>query len=122
MKSISLLPFYAGLFMVATLSCSRPVVAGTIQIVNENKKPLKLKISPEGSDTSEEYLIDLAGDHYTSVEVTAEQLGGKNYYRINGSTSLFGGTCKNLSIRKNYRITFQNDAIGTTCLAEEMVA
>lgn len=105
--------------VITSLFCTIPLQAGTVQVVNENKKPLKLKITPEGTDARQEYIIDLAADQYTSFEITSDQLGGKNYYTINGSTSIFSGTCKNLSIDKNYKVTFQNDQVGTTCLADE---
>jgi hypothetical protein len=94
--------------------------AGHIKIVNENKKPIKIKIVPVGKGTNKVEMKDLPGDHFYEFDVTPQMTQSKTRYAIEGETHVFlGDTCKNLSVEENYQVTFTDDVMGTTCLAEK---
>jgi hypothetical protein len=107
------------------LSLAHSAVAGRIDVVNENKKSLKIKIKAEGDDIKENlatYVKEIPAEHYSTFLVEATDLKGKSYYSIKGDTNAFtsGDKCDHLSVEKNYKVTFLNDAVGTTCVAEEI--
>lgn len=96
-------------------------LAGKVEVVNENEKELKVKIQAEGAAAS--YTQHIPAGVHSSFTVEKEQLKGKSHYSIKGDTNPFtpGGRCKDLDVDKNYKITFKNDALGTTCLADEII-
>lgn len=98
--------------------------AGTVQVVNENKKSLKIKIKAEGNVLNEDlvsYVEIIPAEYYHTFKVTSESLKGKTHYSIKGDTNPFtvGDKCDHLSADANYRVTFINDVAGTTCVAEK---
>ena len=98
--------------------------AGRIDVVNENKKALRIKIQAEGSSVNEDlatYVKEIPAEHDYEFRVEATDLKGKSHYSIKGDTSAFtlGDKCQHLSVEKDYKITFLNDTTGTTCVAEE---
>ena len=101
------------------------VFAGRIDVVNENKKSLDIRICPEGDSLTENLPIHYkkipAEYHFTFV-INRSDLAGKSHYAIKGDTNPFtpGDKCQHLSVDKNYRVTFLNDTAGTTCVAEEI--
>jgi hypothetical protein len=113
------------LFFVSFVFLVHPAAASRIEVVNENETPIKVKIQAEGNNFEEKittYAQEIPGEYYFSFWVVASELKGKPYYSIKGYTSAFmpGGKCNHLSVEKNYRVTFLNDALGTTCIAEEI--
>ncbi|MGN6671227.1 MAG: hypothetical protein ACTHJ4_06800 [Candidatus Nucleicultricaceae bacterium] len=98
--------------------------AGTVQVINENKKSLKVRIKAEGNVLNEDlasYVEIIPAEHYYTFTVTPENLKGKTHYSIKGDTNPFtvGDKCDHLSVDANYRVTFINDVAGTTCVAEK---
>lgn len=95
--------------------------AGEIKVINENKKTLGIKIEAEG-DSNAVSKQEISAEHQSSFRVTKTQLNGKSYFSIKGDTSAFtsGGRCEHLSVEKDYTVTFQDDKVGTTCIAEEI--
>jgi DNA-directed RNA polymerase subunit L len=113
------------LAVVSLLMLSSVGQAGRIDVVNENKKALRIKIQAEG-DTLHEmlatYVKEIPSEHYFEFRVDATDLKGKSHYSIKGDTSPLtaGDKCQHLSVEKNYKVTFLNDVTGTTCVAEEV--
>lgn len=105
------------------LALSGACQASKMQVTNENKKPLKIKIEAEG-DSNAVTKMEISADHKSSFDVTSTQLNGKSHFSIKGDTSAFtpGGKCEHLDVSKNYKITFQDDKMGTTCIAEEVAS
>lgn len=95
--------------------------AGHLQVTNENKKVLDIKIEAEG-DRKAVLKKQIPADHQSSFEVTQGQLKGSSYYSIKGDLHTFtpGGKCDHLSVEKDYKVTFTDDTRGTTCVAEEV--
>jgi hypothetical protein len=107
-----------------SLSIIHCAMAGRIDVVNENKKPLKVKIKAEGSSVREnlaEYTKEIPAVYQSAFLVEESDLKGKSYYSIKGDTNPFtpGDKCSHLSVEKNYKVTFLNDTAGTTCVAIE---
>ena len=108
---------------LSLLALSTVCHASKMSVVNENKKPITIKIEAEG-DSSAVTKMEVSAEHKSSFEVSATQLNGKSYFSIKGDTSAFtpGGKCEHLDISKNYKVTFQDDKMGTSCIADEMTS
>ena len=112
------------LAVAGLLTFSAASQAGRIDVVNENKKALRIKIQAEGDNINETlatYVKEIPAEHYYEFRVETTDLKGKSHYSIKGDTSPLtsGDKCHHLSVEKDYKVTFLNDAAGTTCLAEE---
>lgn len=95
--------------------------ASKIEVVNENKKEIDIKIMPEGDSTTV-YKIRIPAAEIFSFEMAPKLFKGKQYFSIKGDTSSFtpGGKCERLDCKKDYVITFQDDKVGTSCVADEI--
>lgn len=121
-----------------------------IEMINENEKSVKVRIKPEGSvagrilwktagetitgaidkiigsQNQENYLedniLEIPAKGRITYSLDLSNIKGINSFSIKGDTSMFtpGSECDNLNVLQNYRITFTNDLIGTTCKAEEI--
>jgi hypothetical protein len=107
------------LILTAVLASSSLSHAGQIDVVNENKTELKVKIQAEGDKVN--FLQSIPADPHSSFKVETAQLNGKSVYSIKGHTSPFmsGDKCKHLIVDKNYTVTFAKSSLGITCIAEE---
>lgn len=102
-----------------------PSIASRIDIVNENKKALKVKIKGDGDDTKETLTVhikEIPAEQASTLTISKQDVNNKTYYSIKGDTSNFtpAGRCDYLNVDKNYKVTFLNDTAGTTCIAEEV--
>ncbi|MES2607971.1 MAG: hypothetical protein V4544_04510 [Pseudomonadota bacterium] len=118
-----------------------------IEMVNENEKPVKVRIKPEGSvvgrilwktagetitgaideiigsQNQENYLednvLEIPAKGRITYSLDLSNIKGINSFSIKGDTSMFtpGSECEKLNVLQNYRITFTDDLIGTTCKA-----
>jgi hypothetical protein len=106
--------------LTAVLASSSLSYSGQIDVVNENKTELKVKIQAEGDKVN--FLQSIPADTHSSFKVETTQINGKSSYFIKGHTSPFvsGDQCKHLSVDKNYTVTFAKSSLGITCIAEEI--
>jgi hypothetical protein len=121
MKTLSKISMAAVMGMVITF----PLTAGELRVTNENKKVLNIKLIPEGAATESVHKSNykIKPESYISLKVEPKHINSKEYFSIKGDTNWAGvgnDTCEKLSVHKNYRVTFQNNTIGTTCVAEEI--
>ena len=121
MKNSLVLALIGGVFSAFVVKADR------LQIVNENKKELTVKVRAEGAALTEnlaERRINIPAEHYYEFYVSASDLGGKSLYSIEGETNPFtpGGSCKNMSVHKKYEVIFKNDTLGTSCVARELTS
>lgn len=109
--------------ILAFVASTSLTYASTLNVTNENKKPIHIKIVAEG-DSSAVTKLEISAERVSSFQVSSEQLNGKKYFSIKGDTSSFtpGGKCEHLNVEKNYAVTFQDDKMGTTCIAEEVTS
>ncbi len=109
---------------VVCLSASLCLRAQTLEIVNENQKQVDIRVYAEGDSFTEELserCFHIRANGTCKQYMTPQQFNGKSLYAISGETNPFtsSGTCRNLSVHKNYKVVFTNDAIGTSCVATE---
>ncbi|MBL0942478.1 MAG: hypothetical protein IBJ00_07135 [Alphaproteobacteria bacterium] len=102
-----------------------PLTAGELRVVNENKKQLHIKLIPEGAATESVHksTYKIRPESYIVLKIQPKHIDNKGYFSIKGDTNWAGvgnDTCEHISVHKNYRVTFQNNTIGTTCVAEEI--
>lgn len=98
-------------------------LASHIEVVNENKKSLTVKIKAEGMDTDDAtYVQEIPAEQHSKFSIDKSSIKEKSFFSIKGSTSPFtpGDKCNLLNVEKNYKVTFLNDKVGTTCVAEEI--
>ena len=105
--------------VTAVLALSSLSYAGQIDVVNETKKEIQVKIQAKGDKAN--FVQSVSADPLSSFTVDTPRLNGKTDYSIVGHISPFTplSQCKDLSVGKNYKVTFQNNHAGTTCTAEE---
>lgn len=110
------------LILTTVLASSSLSYAGQIDVVNENKTELKIKIQAEGDKAN--FIQSIPADPHSFFKVETTKLNGKSSYFIKGHTSPFvsGDQCKHLSVDKNYTVTFAKSSLGSTCTAEETKA
>ncbi len=83
-----------------------------------------MKVKGEGDDTTETlttHVKEIPADISSRLTINKKDINNKTFYSIKGETGSFApsGRCEYLNVDKNYKVTFLNDAIGTTCIAEE---
>lgn len=114
MKSIIITSIYASSMLVSSVA-----MAGLLKINNENDKKLTIRIIPEEAKSSTIYKRDLPAKGQLDLNVTPADINNKSYYSLEGETHPFiGDTCKHLNVSEDYDVTFQDDKVGTTCLAK----
>lgn len=125
-------------------------MASKIEIINENEKPVKIRFKPEGSvlgrilwktvgetitgavdeiigsENQKNYLednvLEIPAKGRINYSLDLSNIKGVNSFSIKGDTSMFtpGSECENLNVLKNYKVTFTDDLIGTSCKAVEI--
>ena len=105
------------------------VDAGIVRVINENADPIILNVIPEPVSEESPYcwkcltgLCDTPKTNIVDLIIPSECLIGKENFAVIGTTGgfLFNGKCRNLSVLKDYELTFLNDSIGTSCISKEI--
>ena len=114
---------YSGVALAILLNSD--VIASRLDIVNENKKELTVKVRADGDETTEKlttHIKKIPAELPSTLVISKSDINNKTYFSIKGDTSPFtqGGKCDYLNVEKNYQVTFLNDTAGTTCIAEEI--
>lgn len=110
------------LFLICTLCAlsSSAALASKLSITNENPKELTIYIQAEGSLDDDLHWMEViipANAKNFEVNVTPKDMAGKSSFFIRGRTNPLTprGTCSNLSIDKNYIVSFSNLNVRTEC-------
>ena len=105
--------------VTAVLALSSLSYAGQIGVVNKTKKEIQVKIQAKGDKAH--FVQSISADPLSSFTVDTPRLNGKTGYSLKGHISPFTplSQCKDLSVEKNYKVTFQSNHAGMTCTAEE---
>jgi hypothetical protein len=111
----SKLSYLAFVLLLSTNS----VLGSTIHVTNHNKKPINIKIVAT-EDKNAVTKMEIPAQQESTFTVDTEHLNGKSVFSIKGDTNPFtmGGKCNDLNVENNYRVTFKNDKVGTSCVAE----
>ncbi len=96
--------------------------AGKVYMVNENKKKVYFRIIPYTGDSTKfgQDGLKVAGQSTLEFEITAQDIDGKSIYSIEGEKKFGGDACFNLSVDKDYKVTFTKDKVSTSCVVEEI--
>ena len=118
--------------LLSIFSISSIAAAGTLHVVNDKTKDITVNIKPEGASlgftlkqTIPAAKVDNQGNSAESTRfifpIERGAIENKSVYSVTGSVGTIGflsGTCENLSVDKDYTITFTDDKVGTSCKAE----
>ncbi len=101
---------------------SSTLLASKLEVKNENAKELIVYIQAEGALTEDLHWLELKIAPLSTVtfDVTDKEMAGKSTFFIRGRTNPLTprGTCANLSVDKDYKVTFKNLNMGTECVCE----
>ncbi len=116
-KSVKILCVFAFMKAVTLMNAD----ASKIEVINENKKSLTIKIRGI-SKLMSSFIKEIPAAYNSSFCINKEDIKGNQFYSITGVTNMItpSGKCEFLNIDKNYQITFIDDMLGTTCIAEEL--
>ena len=108
--------------MVFSCAIYSTAEASKLTVSNQNDKDLTVYIQAEGSVSEDLHWMEITipAKATTDINVTAKDMGGKATYFIRGRTNPLTprGTCSNMSVDKDYKVTFKNLNIGTECTCE----
>jgi hypothetical protein len=94
--------------------------AGKVKVVNENKHAVWFRLIPQEHHIRPKYNLKVSRKSHKYLNVTSKDIAGKTIYSIEGEKKYGGDSCINLSVDKDYLVTFKRNKIGTTCIAEEI--
>lgn len=102
--------------------------AGILRVSKQNADPILLQVIPEPISVEASYCwkcltgpCNIPRKDVAEIVIPSNCIRGKERFAVIGTTGgiLFNGKCRNLSVFKNYELTFLNDSIGTSCISRE---
>lgn len=108
-------------FAMLNLGCNNKTEAGTVKLTNTT--PSATEINVISSPTARPYCRKCLESRQqrceresTTILVPADGFQGGEYFSVvDVSNGIFGGQCDNLSVFKNYEISFTETTLGTRC-------
>ena len=103
--------------------------AGVVKIINHSSNNIRVNIIPEPSSKCLPYCwkcldksSSVSGKQMREITVPLDAFKGKEYFAVEGTEGgfLFTGECKNLSVSKNYEISFYETSLNVRCQAKEI--
>ena len=116
-------------FVLACLLMLSKAEAGFIKIINNSDSNIRTTVIPEPFTESFPYCwkclsrcIQPNNKHVKEIVVPLDAFCGNEYFAIVGTEGgiLFNGTCRNLSMLKNYEVSFFNTTFGVSCKSREI--
>ena len=116
-----------------TLACllmANKAEAAVVKIINNSDSNIRTTVIPEPHSESFPYcwkcLGGCLGPHGQQVKeivVPADAFCGNEYFAVVGTEGgfLFNGTCRNLSVLKNYEVSIFNTTFGVSCKSKEIL-
>ena len=126
--SISKKLFLSSMALTAFFMTSK-VEAGMVKIRNNSSNNIRVNIIPEPSAGCLPYCWKCFYGSTKSNEAHVKELiipldafRGKEYFAVVGTEGgfLFQGECNNLSVYKNYEISFNETTFNVNCVAKEI--
>lgn len=111
---------------VASTLCLSNANAGIVRIINTSNSNIKIDMIPEPACEFSSYCWKcLDGCLNPKGKQTAEIIlppCGFECFAVIGTEGgfLFNGRCRNLSVAKNYEVTFFNTSFGIGCVSKEI--
>ncbi len=106
---------------------SEEAEAGTVTITNHSQSELNINViaAPDGSPYCKKCLespLRVCGSEVAKILVPLDALCGGEYFSVLDVTNGFmgGSKCRNLSVFKNYAVSFYETTLGTRCECTEI--
>ena len=101
--------------------------AGVVTITNQSQSELKINViaAPDGAPYCKKCLespLQVCGSEVAKIVVPLDALCGGEYFSVLDVTNGFmgGSKCRNLSVFKNYAVSFYETTLGTRCECTEI--
>jgi hypothetical protein len=101
--------------------------AGIVKIINKSDEKIKIHIVPALAETPYcwkcfESCVTANGRQSAALSVQVNAFSGKEYYSVMDVSNGFLGNsqCNNLSVLKNYEVSFLESRFGTYCEVKEI--
>ena len=118
------------LFLALVFFLCKHSDAGVLRLINASTNNVKLDVVSESCDATSLYYCWKCLEGYDSTRaqnvkeilVPVDAFGGNKYFEIVGTDGglLFNGTCKGLSVFKNYEVSFTDSLLNVKCKAKEI--
>ena len=106
---------------------SQNAEAGIVTITNTSQSELNINViaAPDGAPYCKKCLespLRMCGGEVAKIVVPLDALCGREYFSVLDVTNGFmgGSKCKNLSVFKNYAVSFYETTLGTRCECTEI--
>ncbi|OJW50234.1 MAG: hypothetical protein BGO67_02590 [Alphaproteobacteria bacterium 41-28] len=103
--------------------------AGILKIINHSSNNIKVDVIPEPASECIPYCWKCLeqcsatnAQQIKKIAVPSDALRGNKYFAVTGTEGgfLFNGECRNLSIFKNYEISFYETFFNVSCKSKEI--
>ncbi len=99
--------------------------AGLIKITNSSQSDIRTEVIPEPSSASPPYCwkcLSAKCQQAKEIVVPGDALCGADSFSLEGTEGgiLFNGRCQNLSVTKNYEVSFFDTTLGIGCKSREI--
>lgn len=104
--------------------------AGVVKLINASTNNIRIEVASENCDVMSPYYCwkCLEGcdgplaQHVKEILVPENAFNGEEYFQIVGTDGglLFNGTCKGLSVFKNYEVYFMDSSFNVNCKSREI--
>jgi len=102
--------------------------AGIVKIINNSDDNIKVNVIPGIEGIAYcwkcfDSCLNSCGKSTAEIVVPLKAFGGCEYFSVvDISNGIWGnGKCKNLSVFKNYEVSFSNSRFGTKCVSKEIL-
>jgi hypothetical protein len=121
--------FFLPSLAVAAFFTINKANAGTVKITNHSSNNIRINVVPEPSSRCLPYCWKCFQKCYSSTDQQTKEIvvplnafGGKEYFSVVGTEGgfLFEGECRNLSVFKNYEVSFYETFFNVRCEVKEI--
>lgn len=108
---------------------SHPADAGIVKITNHSSNNIKINVTPEPSAECRPFCwkcfdgcLCSNGRQTKEIIVPLDAFRGGEYFSVIGTEGgfLFQGECRNLSVFKNYEVSFYETPFNVSCKCKEI--
>lgn len=110
--------------MFGSLAAVNKTHAGMVTLVNQSDVEIKINVVPPSEENPYcwkclDSALSACGKKTAEIVIP---LGGCEYFSIiDTEDGIWGnGKCKNLSVYKNYKVSFSDSTFGTNCVSQEI--
>lgn len=112
---------------LAAFVAGNDIKAGNVEIVNTSEDAINMNVIPAAEGIPYcwrcfDSRFQTCGMQTATIIVPLDAFGGYEYFSVVDAEGGFmaSGKCKNLSVFKNYQVTFSDTSFGTKCESREI--